>query len=174
MQELLPLAFRDGLLAVTATNSDTVYNISLLGFVSKSACLIRSRWTRSTVDDVQLTVFPASDSNIKNKIITRNQSTNRTRRRKRRTSDCFFLYNSPIYLYAPILRLMKVTDHDYIVELSEINNIPFLEVVEVNSDYCFVRLNDYAVPSAITEHILPLSLNFPQEAEKKNYCKVDM
>ena len=69
---------------------------------------------------------------------------------------------------------MKITDQDYIVKLSEINNIPFLEVVEVNGDYCFVRLNDYAVPSAITEHILPLSLNFPQEAEKKNYCKADM
>ena len=26
----------------------------------------------------------------------------RTRRRNRRTSDCFFLYSSPIYLYAPI------------------------------------------------------------------------
>lgn len=61
MCRLLLHTLRDGLLAVTATNSDTVDDIALLGFISKSTRFVRTRWTRSSVDNVQLTIFPASD-----------------------------------------------------------------------------------------------------------------
>ena len=49
----------DVLLAVTATDTDTVDNIALLGLVAETTSLVGARGTRSTVDNVQLTVFPA-------------------------------------------------------------------------------------------------------------------
>ena len=41
----------DGLLAVAATNTNTVYNVSLLSLVSKAAGLVRARWSGGAVDD---------------------------------------------------------------------------------------------------------------------------
>ena len=77
MSRMLLHTLRDGLLAVTATNSDTVDDIALFSFVSKSACLVGTRWTRSTVDNVQLTIFPASENfNYKTAIITRSKAQN--------------------------------------------------------------------------------------------------
>ena len=45
----------DWALAATATNTDTVDDIALLGLVSKTAGLVRARRSRGAVDDVQLT-----------------------------------------------------------------------------------------------------------------------
>lgn len=42
---------RDRCVIETTTNSDTVDDIALLGFVSKSTCLVRMRWMLSTVYD---------------------------------------------------------------------------------------------------------------------------
>lgn len=46
------------LLAVTATDADTVDNVALLGLVAKAAGLVGTRWARGAVDDVQLAVLP--------------------------------------------------------------------------------------------------------------------
>ena len=45
----------DGLLAVTAADTDTVDNVALLGLVPKTAGLVGAGGTGGTVDDVQLT-----------------------------------------------------------------------------------------------------------------------
>lgn len=50
----------DGLLAVTTADADTVDNVALLGLVPKAARLVRSGWAGGTVNDIQLTVFPAA------------------------------------------------------------------------------------------------------------------
>ena len=47
-------------LAVTPADTDTVDNVALLGLVAKTAGLVGARGTRSTVDDVQLAVLPAT------------------------------------------------------------------------------------------------------------------
>ena len=47
-------------LATTTTDTDTVDNVSLLGLVTETASLVRTGWTGSTVDDVQLSELPAS------------------------------------------------------------------------------------------------------------------
>jgi len=60
---------RDGLLPVTSSHSDAVDHKALLGLVSESAGLVRARRARCTVDDVQLTVLPASDTEKKAKHI---------------------------------------------------------------------------------------------------------
>ena len=52
----------DGLFAVTAANTDTVDNVTLLGLVPETASLIGARRTGGAVDDVQRTVLPASDA----------------------------------------------------------------------------------------------------------------
>lgn len=52
----------DGLFAVTAANTDTVDNVTLLGLVPETASLIGARRTGRAVDDVQRTVLPASDA----------------------------------------------------------------------------------------------------------------
>jgi hypothetical protein len=96
----------DVLLTVTAAYAHTIDNISLFCFVAKSTSLVRARWARSPVDDVQLAVLPTAVPHPQLRDVQRRQverRTYRTRSRKRRTSDCFFLYNSPMYLYAPIL-----------------------------------------------------------------------
>ena len=49
----------DVLLAVTPAHTDTVDNVALLGLVAETTSLVGARGTRSTVDNVQLTVFPA-------------------------------------------------------------------------------------------------------------------
>lgn len=94
-------------LAVTAADTDPVDHVALLGLVAQPAGLVGARGARRTVDDVQLAVLPAPAAQkigkpVKRQILGR--STYRTRRRNRRTSDCFFLYSSPMYLYAPMLR----------------------------------------------------------------------
>jgi hypothetical protein len=51
----------DGLLAVTTTDTNTIDDIALLGLVSETPGLVGSRWARGAVDDVQLTILPASN-----------------------------------------------------------------------------------------------------------------
>lgn len=101
----------DWLFAVTAADAHTVDNISLLGLVTETAGLVRAGWARGAVDDVQLSVFPAPVKLFQSSwsFAKSLETSYRTRRRNRRTSDCFFLYNSPIYLYAPILHLDHVS-----------------------------------------------------------------
>ena len=48
------------LLAITPADPDTVDNITLLGLVSQPAGLVWARGARNPVDNVQLTVLPAS------------------------------------------------------------------------------------------------------------------
>ena len=50
----------DVLLAVTAADTDTVDNVALLGLVAKTASLVGAGGAGCAVDDVQLTVFPAT------------------------------------------------------------------------------------------------------------------
>ena len=53
------------LLATSTTNSDTVNNIALLGLVTKTASLVRTRWSGSAVDDVQLAkLYYALSANV--------------------------------------------------------------------------------------------------------------
>lgn len=49
-------------LAVSTTDTDTVDNVALLGFVSQTTCLVGARWAGGTVDDVQLPIFPAANT----------------------------------------------------------------------------------------------------------------
>ena len=44
----------DWTLATTTANTDAIDNIALLGLVTKTACLVRTRWAGGAVDDVQL------------------------------------------------------------------------------------------------------------------------
>ena len=85
----------DVFLAVTPADTDAVDNIALLGLVAQSASLVRARGTGSTVDDVQLAVLPATIPRLELQYIVHLEfqhfATHRTRRRNRRTSDCFFL-----------------------------------------------------------------------------------
>ena len=66
LQKLFPLTspskrtLGDLLLAVTPPDTDTVDNVALLGLVAQSVSLVWSRWARSSVDDVELSVLPAS------------------------------------------------------------------------------------------------------------------
>lgn len=48
----------DGLLAVAATNTNTVYNVSLFGLVTEAAGFVGAGWSGGAVDDTQLSVFP--------------------------------------------------------------------------------------------------------------------
>lgn len=141
----------DWTLAASTADSDTVYDISLLGLVTQTASLVRSGWARSTVDDVQLSkLYYALSANVQRvyskahqKMATINlhvhnipicpesrfevlirlrgcerievakgsiylTSQHRTRRRKRRTSDCFFFCNSSTYLRAPICEMKEL------------------------------------------------------------------
>lgn len=50
------------LLPVSPPDSDSVDEVTLLGLVTQSPCLVGSRWSASSVDDCQLSVFPTSDS----------------------------------------------------------------------------------------------------------------
>ena len=50
------------LLSTSSPYLDSVDQVSLLGSVSKSSCLLRSCWSRSPVDGIQLTQLPASNS----------------------------------------------------------------------------------------------------------------
>jgi hypothetical protein len=92
------------LFAVASPDTNTVDNIALLGLVSHTARLVRSGRARSTVDHIKLTVLPAPVSRSLNQgPSAQSHYAYRTRRRKRRTSDCFFLYSSVTYLYAPMV-----------------------------------------------------------------------
>jgi len=61
--------FRDMLFAVTPPDTDTVNHITLLGLVTQSASLVRARRARSSVDDIQLAVFPAPHTEEESKDI---------------------------------------------------------------------------------------------------------
>ena len=53
------------LLATSTADTDTIDNIALLGLVTKTACLVRSGWSRSTVDNVQLSeLYCALSANV--------------------------------------------------------------------------------------------------------------
>lgn len=68
MVDTLPDGFTVGstlgcwLLPVSPPDSDSVDEITLLGLVAQSPCLVGSRGSASSVDDCQLSVFPTSDS----------------------------------------------------------------------------------------------------------------
>ncbi len=49
-------------LSATTTNTDSVDDMTLLGLVSETTSLVRTGRTGSTVDDIELSVFPASQS----------------------------------------------------------------------------------------------------------------
>ena len=53
---------RDGLLPVSSSDSHSVDEVALLGLVAQSPSLVRSRGSRSSVDDGELSVLPASHS----------------------------------------------------------------------------------------------------------------
>jgi len=50
------------LFAVTAPDTDTVYDVALLGFIAETTSFVRARRAGCTVDDVQLAIFPATDA----------------------------------------------------------------------------------------------------------------
>jgi hypothetical protein len=105
-EEQEELTLWNGLFAITPTNTNSVDEITLLGLVSQTTSLVGTRRTGCTVYNVQLTIFPASTSiftvslgqaNFRLKYAARksteiqDKDTYRTRSKKRRTSDCFFL-----------------------------------------------------------------------------------
>ena len=47
-------------LAVSSSDADSVNDVALLGLVPESASLIRARRAGASVDDIQLSVLPAS------------------------------------------------------------------------------------------------------------------
>lgn len=49
-------------LSVTSSDFNSVYNITLLGFVSKSSSLLNSGWSRDSVDGSKLSILPSSHS----------------------------------------------------------------------------------------------------------------
>ena len=51
-----------GLFSVSSSNSDSVDQVTLLGLVSESSSLVWSGRSGSSVDDGELSVFPASNS----------------------------------------------------------------------------------------------------------------
>ena len=55
----------DGSLSSTSSNSDSVDNVSLLLLESEGSGLIQSGWSLDLVDDWELSVLPASDSEDK-------------------------------------------------------------------------------------------------------------
>ena len=52
----------DSSLSSSSSDSDSVDDVSLLLFESKSSGLVESRWSSDSVDDSELSVLPASDS----------------------------------------------------------------------------------------------------------------
>jgi len=52
----------NGLFAVTPPDTDTVNEIALLSFVAETTGFVGARWTGSTMDNVQLTVLPAPNT----------------------------------------------------------------------------------------------------------------
>lgn len=51
-----------GLLASSTANTDTVDHVTLLSLVPEAASLVGARRTRSTMDDIEGTEFPAADT----------------------------------------------------------------------------------------------------------------
>ena len=62
MRKYCRLALGDVFLAVATADADAVDNVALLGLVAETTSLVGARGTRSTVDNVQLTVFPATNA----------------------------------------------------------------------------------------------------------------
>lgn len=83
-------------LATTTSYADTVDNVSLLGLVSETASLVRAGRTRCAVDDIELTeLLHRSTLSKVHRVVSMGRifyrtSQQRTRRRKRRISLCFF------------------------------------------------------------------------------------
>ena len=125
------------LFAVTPANAYTIDHVALLGFVAQPAGLVRTRGTRSTVNDVELAVLPAAVYTGYLAVSFAGRDTHRTRRRKRRTSVCFFLYNSPMYLYAPICAHKRCQRHP--TTPVPIHRIHFVFLVS-DGRWAFVRL----------------------------------
>jgi hypothetical protein len=88
----------DRSLTTTTTDTDTVDNVTLLGLVAQTTSLVRARRTRSTVDDVQLSNGSLVLNLLPICVISYLYSQQRTRSKKRETSDCFFLASSSKYL----------------------------------------------------------------------------
>lgn len=57
------------LLSSTSSDTDSIDDVSLLGLVSQSSGLVWSRWSRSSVHNGELSVFPTSDSEEESKDI---------------------------------------------------------------------------------------------------------
>lgn len=55
---------RNGLLAVTAADSNAINDISLFSLVTQAASLVRTRWTGGSMNNVQLTILPATNANV--------------------------------------------------------------------------------------------------------------
>lgn len=72
----------DGLFAVTTADTDTVDNISLLGLVTQTASLVGARWAGSTVNHVELAVFPAPAEPVLASHVVLKHRFNRTERGK--------------------------------------------------------------------------------------------
>lgn len=58
------------LFSSSSSDTDSVDDISLLGLVSQSSGLVRSRWSRGSVADCELSVLPTSDSKQESQDIT--------------------------------------------------------------------------------------------------------
>jgi len=135
------------LLAIATADANTVDDISLLSFIAKTTGLVGARRARCAVYYIELTIFPASIEFCLNGTPNGTfNKTHRTRRRNRRTSDCFFLYNSPTYLNAPIL-LLSTRIH-LSTQYSSDCRRPYLLLDEAAGTlhYGIGGLNNYAVP----------------------------
>jgi hypothetical protein len=88
-----------GSLTVTAANTDTVDDITLLGLVAETTSLVRAGGAGSTVNDIQLSDRKAESQygesyniHIEARLFFLYlYSQHLTRSKKRKTSDCFFL-----------------------------------------------------------------------------------
>lgn len=81
------------LLAASPADANAVDDVALLGLVSETAGLVGTRRTRCAVDDIELSVLYSrtlSKTSTGYENVERRTSQQRTRRRKRRMSDCFF------------------------------------------------------------------------------------
>lgn len=88
-------------LSVTTSHTDTVDHETLLGLVAETTGLVRSRWSRCSVNDVQLSMFPWISLSPKHVQTVKKgylYSQHRTRNKNRSTSDCFFFWSSSRYL----------------------------------------------------------------------------
>lgn len=88
-------------LATASTNCNSVDNIALFGFVAELVSLVGTSGSADLSDSLVLTVLPCSDNDTDDIIqckLHRNDRTNLTRSKKRRTSLCFLRHISSRYL----------------------------------------------------------------------------